>query len=591
MITVGSKQFTESWVMGELYAQILTARGFQVVLKSNIGSADIIDRALRSHQIDLYPEYTGVILQTFAMPKRMPVTAHGTYEAAKRFEEGRGLTLLRPTPFQNRNAVAVRTSDARKHGLRTVGDLRRMGRISYAEYPDNITGPLGYDAVVKAYRLSAMKVRPLNIGLQYPALKNGDVDAADVFTTDPQLRRYDFTVLEDDQAIFGFQNVSPVVRRSLVERYGQPAHRAARRGERAAHREGHAGAERGRRHDATEPGEGRRPIPARQRPEVTEEPTIMQSAADIVFDAATKTYAGSAEPAVDALSLTVPAGEICVLLGASGCGKTTALTLVNRLTELTSGDIRIDGRSIRDQDVIELRRSIGYVIQQAGLFPHMTIEENIATVPQVLGWKRSRTADRVRELLELVGLPHKEYADRHPAQLSGGQRQRVGIARALAADPPIMLMDEPFGALDPVTREHMQDEFLRLHEQVRKTTLFVSHDIDEAVRMGDRVAILAKGGRLLQYDSPERILREPADDYVARFVGTDRGLKALTLRSLGELKLDPATGDDEASLRTGDTLRTALSALLAGGAERLPVADESGKTVGSVTVDLIREAA
>ncbi|MCX5084701.1 ABC transporter ATP-binding protein [Streptomyces sp. NPDC056121] len=317
----------------------------------------------------------------------------------------------------------------------------------------------------------------------------------------------------------------------------------------------------------------------------------MQSAADIVFDAATKTYAGSAEPAVDALSLTVPAGEICVLLGASGCGKTTALTLVNRLTELTSGDIRIDGRSIRDQDVIELRRSIGYVIQQAGLFPHMTIEENIATVPQVLGWKRSRTADRVRELLELVGLPHNEYADRYPAQLSGGQRQRVGIARALAADPPIMLMDEPFGALDPVTREHMQDEFLRLHEQVRKTTLFVSHDIDEAVRMGDRVAILAKGGRLLQYDSPERILREPADDYVARFVGTDRGLKALTLRSLGELKLDPATGDDEASLRTGDTLRTALSALLAGGAERLPVADESGKTVGSVTVDLIREAA
>lgn len=154
-----------------------------------------------------------------------------------------------------------------------------------------------------------------------------------------------------------------------------------------------------------------------------------------------------------------------------------------------------------------------------------------------------------------------------------------------------MLMDEPFGALDPVTREHMQDEFLRLHEQVRKTTLFVSHDIDEAVRMGDRVAILAKGGRLLQYDSPERILREPADDYVARFVGTDRGLKALTLRSLGELKLDPATGDDEASLRTGDTLRTALSALLAGGAERLPVADESGRTVGSVTVDLIREAA
>ncbi|WP_425839445.1 ABC transporter ATP-binding protein [Streptomyces fractus] len=317
------------------------------------------------------------------------------------------------------------------------------------------------------------------------------------------------------------------------------------------------------------------------------------AAADIVFDAATKTYDGTDEAAVDALSLTVPAGEICVLLGASGCGKTTALTLVNRLTELTSGDIRIGGSSIRDQDVIELRRGIGYVIQQAGLFPHLTIEENVATVPQVLGWKKPRIAERSRELLELVGLPHKEYAHRYPSQLSGGQRQRVGIARALAADPPIMLMDEPFGALDPVTREHVQDEFLRLQEQVGKTTLFVSHDIDEAVRMGDRIAILAKGGKLLQYDTPERILREPADDYVARFVGTDRGLKALTLRTLADLKLEPADesvpGDD--ALRTTDTLRTALSELMAGGAERLSVTDEAGKPVGSVTVALIREAA
>ncbi|MGP3770031.1 ABC transporter substrate-binding protein [Streptomyces sp. SDT5-1] len=221
VITVGSKQFTESWVMGELYAQILRDRGFDVVLKSNVGSADLIDRALRNGQIDLYPEYTGVILQTFAMPKHMPTTARGTYEAAKKFEEGRGISLLKPTPFQNRNAVAVRTADAREHGLKTVGDLKKLGRIQYAEYPDNITGPLGFDAIVKAYGLRDMKVRPLNIGLQYPALKNGDVDAADVFTTDPQLRRYDFTILDDDQAIFGFQNVSPVVRTSLVEKYGE----------------------------------------------------------------------------------------------------------------------------------------------------------------------------------------------------------------------------------------------------------------------------------------------------------------------------------------------------------------------------------
>lgn len=220
VITVGSKQFTESWVMGELYAQVLTARGFQVVLKSNIGSADIIDRAIRARQIDLYPEYTGVILQTFAQPEHMPTTAAGTFRAAREYEESRGLTLLGATPFQNRNAVAVRTADARKHGLKTVGDLKRLGKISYAEYPDNITGPLGFDAIVKAYGLREMKVRPLNIGLQYPALKNGDVDAADVFTTDPQLRRYDFTILDDDQHIFGFQNVAPVVRRPLVEEHG-----------------------------------------------------------------------------------------------------------------------------------------------------------------------------------------------------------------------------------------------------------------------------------------------------------------------------------------------------------------------------------
>lgn len=220
VITIGSKEFSESWVMGEMYAQLLTARGFEVVLKSNVGSSDIIDRALRSRQIDLYPEYTGVILQSFAKPKRMPQTAAGTYRAAKAYEETRGLTLLDFTPFENRNAVAVRSADARKYRLKTVGDLGRMGKISYAEYPDNIKGPLGFETVVKRYRLPQMEVRPLNIGLQYPALQNGDVDAADVFTTDPQLRRYDFTILDDDQHIFGFQNVAPVVRQSLVEQYG-----------------------------------------------------------------------------------------------------------------------------------------------------------------------------------------------------------------------------------------------------------------------------------------------------------------------------------------------------------------------------------
>jgi osmoprotectant transport system ATP-binding protein len=317
-----------------------------------------------------------------------------------------------------------------------------------------------------------------------------------------------------------------------------------------------------------------------------------QSAAEIVFDRATKVYPGAPAPAVDGLSMTVPAGQICVLLGPSGSGKTTALTMVNRLVELTSGDIRIDGVSVSEQDATGLRRRIGYVIQQIGLFPHMTIEENVGTVPQVLGWKRERVRDRVHELLDLVGLPPREYGGRYPAQLSGGQRQRVGIARALAADPPVMLMDEPFGALDPITREHIQDEFLRLHEQVRKTTLFVSHDMDEAVKMGDRIAIFREGGHLVQYDAPERILTAPVDDFVARFIGADRGLKALTLRRLTDLPLEPADATpDGAPLAATDTLHTALSALMASGADRLPVADGDGRVIGTVTLGLIRAEA
>jgi osmoprotectant transport system ATP-binding protein len=255
------------------------------------------------------------------------------------------------------------------------------------------------------------------------------------------------------------------------------------------------------------------------------------AAAEIVFDRATKRYAGTDKAAVEELSLTIPAGEICILVGPSGAGKTTAMKLVNRLIELDSGDIRIDGTSVRDQDVVELRRGIGYVIQQVGLFPHMTVADNIGTVPRLLGWDKKRTRARTAELLELVGL-EADYGKRFPAQLSGGQRQRVGLARALAVDPPLMLMDEPFGALDPITRDRLQAELLRLHEEVRKTIVFVTHDIDEAIKLGDRIALLREGGHLAQYDTPDRMLAHPADDFVARFVGADRGLKRLALRRL-----------------------------------------------------------
>ncbi|OON82984.1 glycine/betaine ABC transporter [Streptomyces tsukubensis] len=312
----------------------------------------------------------------------------------------------------------------------------------------------------------------------------------------------------------------------------------------------------------------------------------------MVFDHVVKTYPKSSTPAVDDLSLTVPAGEICVLLGPSGSGKTTALMMVNRLTEPTEGDIRIGGRSIRDLDPIELRRSIGYVIQQSGLFPHLSIADNIATVPKVLGWDKKRVKERVAELLDVVGLAPAEYAKRYPSQLSGGQRQRVGIARALAADPPVMLMDEPFGALDPITRERVQDEFLALHERIRKTVIFVSHDIDEAVKMGDRIAIFREGGRLAQYDPPATLLKAPADDFVARFLGADRGLKRLTLIRLGEMELNPATANDGAlpALDADTSLRSALSLMIAEGAGAVRVTGGTGTTLGVVSLDAVRKA-
>src|SRR5918912_514216 len=264
------------------------------------------------------------------------------------------------------------------------------------------------------------------------------------------------------------------------------------------------------------------------------------AAAEIVFGHVTKRYGESPRPAVDDLSITIPAGDICVLIGPSGGGKSTAMRMVNRLISITEGDITIDGRSVNELDVVELRRGIGYVIQQIGLFPHMTIDANVATVPRLLGWDKSRTKARVKELLDLVGLDPDEHGRRYPAQLSGGQRQRVGLARAMAADPPLMLMDEPFGAIDPITRERLQNDFLRLHREIRKTVIFVTHDIDEAIKMGDRICLLREGGRLAQYDTPEALLARPADDFVARFVGADRGLKRLALRRLDEVRLLPA---------------------------------------------------
>ena len=314
-----------------------------------------------------------------------------------------------------------------------------------------------------------------------------------------------------------------------------------------------------------------------------------RAAVDIVFDGATKRYPGRQTPAVDNLTFSIPAGEICCLVGPSGGGKTTAMKLVNRLVELTSGDVRIDGRSVRELDETELRRGIGYVIQQVGLFPHLTVAENVATVPRLLGWRRDEIRTRVDELLDLVDLPAVDYRARYASQLSGGERQRVGLARALAADPPVMLMDEPFGALDPITRARLQKELLRIQGEVRKTIVFVTHDIDEAILLGDRIAILREGGQLAQVDTPQELLAHPADEFVARFVGADRGLKRLSLTTLAEVELDPPNGVVMPSAGAETTLRDALSLMLSEGSRSLVVLDGDEQPRGVLTLDRLSE--
>ncbi len=311
------------------------------------------------------------------------------------------------------------------------------------------------------------------------------------------------------------------------------------------------------------------------------------AAAVLAFHEATKIYPGRRTPAVSNLSLEVPAGEICVLIGPSGSGKTTAMQMVNRLITMTSGDVTIDERSITDLDETELRRGIGYVFQQIGLFPHMTTEDNIGTVPRLLGWSKERIRARAKELLELVGLDPDDDLRRYPAEFSGGQRQRIGVARAMAADQPLMLMDEPFGAVDPIARDRLQDDFLRLHHELPKTVVFVTHDIDEAIKMGHRIAIL-RDGELVQYDTPDNILAEPANDFVADFVGADRGLKRLNVWRLGDLELDPAPDEPDGPTATEDTsLRDALSLMLVEGRERVVVVDEEGRPTGTVALDSI----
>ena len=297
----------------------------------------------------------------------------------------------------------------------------------------------------------------------------------------------------------------------------------------------------------------------------------------------TKTFPGSKSPAVSSLSLDVVAGETVVLVGPSGCGKTTTMKMINRLEEPTSGTILVGGTDVMKQDPVQLRRGIGYVIQSIGLMPHRTVAENIATVPKLVGWEGARIEARVRELADMLELD-RDFLGRYPNALSGGQRQRVGVARALAVDPPVMLMDEPFGAVDPIVRGRLQDQFLAIQAELRKTIVFVTHDVDEALKMADRIAILNKGGIVEQYAPPGEILRAPANDFVRQFIGGERALKRLALLKVGDVRLAPPNGPVEARVRPDTSLLEALDALVASSGGVVGV---EGKE-GVLTLDSIR---
>ncbi|PYZ99025.1 glycine/betaine ABC transporter ATP-binding protein [Alteribacter lacisalsi] len=311
----------------------------------------------------------------------------------------------------------------------------------------------------------------------------------------------------------------------------------------------------------------------------------------IEFSNVTKIYDGDVK-AVDDVSFSVPEGNIAVFLGPSGCGKTTLLRMVNRLVPLTSGTISINGEDTGSLNEIELRRKIGYVIQSNGLFPNMTIEQNVMVVPNLLGWDKKKQKDRFNYLMDLVGLAPDDYRKRYPNELSGGQQQRVGIVRAMAADPPVMLMDEPFGALDPIIRNRIQNEFIQIQKEVQKTILFVSHDIDEAIKMGDQIAIF-KSGSLMQYDTPTRILSDPKNDFVNEFVGSDRAIKSLSLYKISDLleekQLKPVNGEPRTKVTADTNLRETIAILFTEKEDHLMVVDDAGEPAGLLSLDEIQE--
>ncbi len=507
-VRVGSKNFTESFVIAEIYAQSLERAGLRVDRRFNLGLTQIALAAMHRGDIDLYPEYTGTALidVLHLAPIENPATLYAT--VAREFSRRFDLVWLKPSPMNDSQALATTSTIARREHIRTLSDLApKAARLRLATIQEFLSRPDGLPGLQRVYGgFKFADVRTYDIALKYQALLSGKADVASAFTTDGAIASENF----------GRSARRPPPVAALQRRAGRAQGDArrpaadrtrARRRRTRHHRPRRPANERGGR---GRPGSGRRcsGLPAEHR---------ALSGAAIRFDRVRVAYPGADRAAVDDVSFEVAPGELVVLLGPSGCGKSTLLRVTNRLVPTSAGNVTVDGRSVADVDAVELRRHIGYAIQAVGLFAHMTVAQNVAVVPSLLGWAQKDIAARVDELLALVGLDPVRYRGRRPRELSGGEAQRVGVARAIAGRPRALLMDEPFGAVDALVRGALQRELARIVRELDTLTLFVTHDFDEALKLADRIVVMREG-RVEQVAPPLELLERPATNYVRELV-------------------------------------------------------------------------
>ncbi|OAO89104.1 hypothetical protein AXX17_ATUG04470, partial [Arabidopsis thaliana] len=509
-VKVGSKNFTESLILGEMYSLALENAGYKVERKLNLGGTLVAHEALKKGDIDMYPEYTGTgLINVLQLPPK--TDAKEVYdEVAKGYKDKFNLIWLEPTNANDSQGLVTTKKIAEQYNLYKISDLPKLApQLKLAAVPEFEEREDGLKGLNSFYgKMDFKSIKLYDYGIKYRTILAGEADVTVGFTTDGDLTNKDLVLLQDDKNFWPPYFVAPVLRGELNEKDPEIAkvlNKISAKLDNATVQGLNAEVDINKKEYADV-----------AKDYLTKEDDDNMSKEAIVFDRVIKSYPRAGKPSVNETSLLVKQGEFVTILGTSGSGKTTLLKMVNRIIEPTSGTISVFGKDIRQVPLNELRSGIGYVIQQVGLFPHMTIEQNIATVPGILGWDKRKTSERVDELMELVQLP-ASFRKRYPRQLSGGQQQRVGIARAMAGDPSLLLMDEPFGAIDAITRTKLQEDLLLIQKRLGKTILFVTHDVDEAFKLGDRVIVMNEGS-IQQYGTPFELVSEPANNFVRELI-------------------------------------------------------------------------